>query len=265
MSEEARDFFEDQDSLEAYENFKRSVQEGEFRYFDVAEYEAIIDYLLEEGDYETVVIAIEQAMAIHPSALTVRLRYAQSLINNGEPEAAAEELQFLERMDPYNPDIFLMKGMALLMLDHTPAAERSFRNAIRLAGDDLDDIYYHIGSTYVSAGNIESAILYFEKSFVENPENESLLNDLGYFNDQLGYPEKSIYYYNLYLDIDAFNPAVWFNLGIAYNRTGQFEKALEAYDFTLALNDHFHHALFNKANSLANMERYKEAVEAYRE
>lgn len=265
MSDEARDFFEDQDSLEAYESFKRSVLEGEFRYFDVVEYESIIDFLLEEGDYETANLAIDQAMSIHPSALPVRVRYAQSLINKGDPESAVDELDLLENLDPYNPDLFLMRGTALLMLDDALTAEESFRKAIQLAGDDLDEIYYHIGSAYVPAGNLESAIRYFEKSFRENPENEPLLNDLGYFNDQLGFPAKSIYYYNLYLDLDAFNPAVWFNLGIAYNRTGEFEKALEAYDFTLALNSNFHHALFNKANSLANMERYKEAVEAYRE
>lgn len=45
----------------------------------------------------------------------------------------------------------------------------------------------------------------------------------------------------------------------------QFEKALEAYDFTLALRETFYHAIFNKANSLANLERYKEAISAYRE
>ncbi len=265
MSDEASDFFEDQDSLEAYENFKRSVQDGEFRYFDVVDYESIIDFLLEEGDYETAVIAIDQAMIIHPSALPMRIRYAQSLINKGDPEAAVEELEILGNLDTYNPDIFLMSGTSYLMLDDLQKAGESFGKAIQLAGEDLDDIYYHIGSAYVSAGNLEYALRYFEKSFRENPENELLLNDLGYFNDQLGFSDKSIYYYNLYLDLDAFNPAVWFNLGIAYNRIGEFEKALEAYDFTLVLNNNFYHALFNKANSLANLERYKEAVEAYRE
>lgn len=93
------------------------------------------------------------------------------------------------------------------------------------------------------------AILYFERSFRVDPENEMVLNDLGYFYDQLGYPEKSIRFYNLYLDLDPFNPAVWFNLGIAYNRTSRFEKALEAYEYCLALNESFYHAIFNKANS----------------
>jgi tetratricopeptide (TPR) repeat protein len=43
-----------------------------------------------------------------------------------------------------------------------------------------------------------------------------------------------------------------------------FEKALKAYDFTLALDKRFYHAIFNRANSLANLEKYRDAILNYK-
>jgi len=264
MNGEPEDFFDEQDSLDAYIRFRNSLVSGVDQYFDVAEFESIIDSLMDEGDLEALDMAIRQAITIHPDSVTIRLFYVQALINRGEPEKALKELHFPEKVEKSNPDIFMMKGTSFLMLNEPQKAESSFKKAIRLAGDDLDDILYHIGSSYVPYGDIETAVKYFEQSYKENPQNESVLNDLGYFCDQLGFSAKSIRYYNLYLDIDPFNPAVWFNLGIAYNRTLKFESALDAYDYTLALDSRFYHAIFNRANSLANLERYNEAIEAYR-
>lgn len=265
MSDDDREYYDEQDAQAAYDRFRDSLREGAFRYFDVVEFEGIIDNLMDEGDYENAHVAIEHAMTIHPSALPVRIRYAQYLINKGKTKDALEELAFLEKVDSENPDIFLMQGTSHLLEGSREKAESSFRKAVAFAGEEVADILYHIGTSWISVGNLEMAILYFERSFRVDPENEMVLNDLGYFYDQLGYPEKSIRFYNLYLDLDPFNPAVWFNLGIAYNRTSRFEKALEAYEYCLALNESFYHAIFNKANSLANLERYREAIAAYRD
>lgn len=84
-----------------------------------------------------------------------------------------------------------MMGTAHLMLEQQSMAESQFAKAVDLAGDELDDVLYHIGTSWLPAGNIEMAIRYFEQSFSVNPENEMLLNDLGYFYDQLGFAEKA--------------------------------------------------------------------------
>lgn len=260
-----RDFFDDQFAPEGFDLLMGSLKDGNYRYFDVSEYEEFIDYLNAGGDFERSELVITLALQTHPNANSLKIRFAQALLNRGEPEKARLELEALGSSPNEEPEFSLLMGNCYLMEENGPAASESFKKAIRNAGEELDDVLYQVGSSYVSAGEIQEAVNYFERSFEENPENDYVLNDLGYFYDQLGFPEKSIYYYNLYLDIDPFNPAVWFNLGIACNRLGQFEKALEAYDFTLALSDDFFHALFNKANSLANLERFKEAVVCYRD
>ncbi len=264
MNRETGDFFEENEVPEVYFRFRKSLLSGTSQYFDVSEFEILIDYLEDEGDFENINTAIRQAVKIHPDSVALRLRFAQSLIASGEPEMALHQLHFLEKIETDDPEIFLLKGTSFLMMNQLSEAETSFKTAIRKAGSDLSEILYQIGTSYIPYGDIHAAVRYFERSYRQNSENEQVLNDLGYFSDQLGFPEKSIRYYNLYLDLDPFNPAVWFNLGIAYNRTSKFEKAIEAYDYALALNSRFYHAMFNKANALANLERFNEAIQAYR-
>ncbi|MCF6358640.1 MAG: hypothetical protein L3J54_12635, partial [Draconibacterium sp.] len=77
---EERENYRDDDLIEAVNRFKRSLISGRTKYFDVAEFESIVEQLLEEGDYKGSKIAAEQGIHIHPNAVTLQLKYAQVLI-----------------------------------------------------------------------------------------------------------------------------------------------------------------------------------------
>ncbi len=266
MYEEEKDFFYgEEDSSEALNKFKRSLITGSKRYFDVSEFEEIVEYLLEEGDINASEIAARQGIQIHPNAETLHLKYAQVLLNNGKFKDAITHLDLVEKVEPANPDVHLIKGSAWLARGDEARAGRSFRKAIKTAGEEVDDILYHIGTAYIQVGDIPTAILNFEKALVANPDNEMALFELGFFCDQQGDYKKSISYYNRYLDIDPFNYSTWFNMGITQNKAGNYGKAVEAYEFALALNDDFKHAVFNIANAYANEGKYREAIKKYYE
>jgi tetratricopeptide (TPR) repeat protein len=262
---EERDNYWDDDTLEAVNRFKRSLISGSHKYFDVAEFEAIVEQLLDEGDLNGSEIAAEQGIKIHPNALPLQLKYAQILINKGHYEKSLKYLYTAEKVDSTNADVHLLKGSAQMVMGKEADALISFTKAVKYAGAEVDDIYYQIGSTYVQIGNIPKAIHYFEKAAKANPFNDLALYDLGFFYDQEDKLKKSIKYYNLYLDLDPFNQYVWFNLGTVYNKIDSHDKAIEAYEFAYALNDEFHMALFNIGNALANAEKYEEAIEKYKE
>jgi tetratricopeptide (TPR) repeat protein len=264
MMEERENYWDDE-ILEAVNRFKRSLISGSTKYFDVAEFEGIVEQLLEEGDLQGSEIAAEQGIKIHPNAVPLQLKYAQILINKGLYEKSLIYLQIAEEVDSKNPDVHLLKGSAQMVMGNETDALLSFRKAIKYAGVDIDEILYQIGSTYVQVGNIPKAIYYFEKTVRANPFNDLALYDLGFFYDQENKLKKSVRYYNKYLDIDPFNQYVWFNLGTVYNKMENHGKAIEAYEFAHALNDNFHMALFNIGNALANDERYQEAIDKYKE
>ncbi len=264
MMEESDNYWDD-DIIEAVNRFKRSLISGRTKYFDVSEFEGIVEQLLEEGDLQSSEIAAEQGIKIHPNSVPLQLKYAQILINKGLFKKSLKYLKIAEKVDPNNSEVHLLKGSAQMITGKETEALLSFRNAIKYAGADIDDILYQIGSTYIQVGNIPKAIYYFEKTVKANPYNDQALYDLGFFHDQENNFSKSIYYYNLYLDFDPFNHYVWFNLGTVYNKTEDHEKAIEAYEFAFALNHEFFIALFNIGNALANIGRYNEAIEKYHE
>jgi len=265
MSEDERNQFSEEEIGEALNRFKKSLISGRTSYFDVSEFEGIVEHLLEEGDINASEIAAKQGIQIHPNAIALHLKYAQVLLNKGKFEAALKQLKFVENVESGNPDVYLIQGSAWLVMGEMENAKNAFRNAIKYAGNDIDEIYYHIGSAYVQSAEVRIAIEYFEKAVQQNPKNEVALYELGFFCDQIGEFDKSIKYYNRYLDIDPFNYSTWFNLGITLNRAGNHEKAIEAYEYALTLNDEFHQSIFNIANAHANAGNYREAIKKYTE
>lgn len=263
MSEEERDYFRGEEIGDALTQFKDSLISGRKRYFDVTQFEAIVEHLMDEGDLNSSEVAAMQGLQIHPDAVSLKLKYGQVLLSKGRYEQAMKYLDLAEQVEENNPDVHLIKGSAWLILGEDRAAERSFGKAVKTAGSEEDDILYHIGAAYVQAGEVKKAVSFFEKALQKNPKNETALYELGFFSDMRGDFRKSIEYYNRYLDIDPFNYSTWFNLGITYNKAGRYEKAVEAYEYALILNDEFHQALFNIGNANANNGDFQKAIKNY--
>ncbi len=257
--------YRDEDIVGAVNRFKRSLVSGMTKYFDVAEFEGIVEQLLDEGDFNGAEIAAKQGIQIHPNAISLQLKHAQVLISRGEFKEALEMLSMIEKIEMNSPDLHLLKGSAQMMTDNETEALLSFKKAIKYAGSEIDDILYNISSAYIQVGEIPKALYYLEKTIKANPKNEMALYDLGFFYDQTGKYKKSISFYNKYLDLDPFSHAVWFNLGTVFNKTNKHKKAIEAYEFALALKDDFYMALFNIGNAFANSEKYEKAIEKYKE
>jgi len=265
MDQEDRNYFDEDSISGVLDRFKSSLVTGRKDYFDVSDFERIVDYFLDEGDINSSEIAARQGIQIHPGAVQLHLKYAQVLLAKGQYANALEYIELAENLESANPDVYIIKGSACLVLGEDKKAEKAFQTALHKSGYDKEDILCSIGSAYVEAGVTEKAVSYFEKALMINPENEMALYELGFFNDQKGNFDKSIEYYDRYLDIDPFNHSVWFNLGISYNKSGSFEKAIEAYEFAQVLNEKFIQTLFNIGNAYANMGKFAEAITKYKE
>ena len=265
MDEDARDFYENEEILEAVKRFRKMTKDGSFEYFDVFEIEGMVDYFLDEGKIKLANKAIENGLEIHPASTSLQIKKAQILLVEGKAEESFDLINLAEKIEKTNPDVFLIKGSALIMLGMVTEAIEAYEQSIRYNYDDTDDLLYNISITLSQAGETDKAIDFLERAYKVNPENELVLYELGYCYDKKQDFEKSIVYYNHYLDIDPFNASVWYNLGITYNRIGQHDEAVNAYDYSIAIQDNFEQAYFNKANALSNSNRYEEAVKCYKE
>ncbi|MEL7586063.1 MAG: tetratricopeptide repeat protein [Prolixibacteraceae bacterium] len=265
MDEDARDFYDNEEILEAAKRFRKMIKNESFEYFDVFEIEGMVDYFLDEGKIELARQALSNGLDIHPASTSLQIKKAQMLLVEGNTDECLELIHIAEKIEDSNPDVFLIKGSALIMLGQIDEAIQAYERSILFSYEDTDDMLYNISVTLGQAGETDKAIEFLERAFAINQKNELVLYELGYCYDKKQDFDKSIYYYNCYLDVDPFNASVWYNLGITYNRTGRHEEAVDAYDYSIALQDNFEQAYFNKANALSNSNRYEDAVKCYQE
>lgn len=256
--------FED-DIKNAVQKFERMKKNNENLFFDVVEFETIIDYYIENNNsnkaFEAATLATEQ----HPNSMSIQLRKARVLLDKGRAVEALRILKHLESIEPGNHEIYVAKGTALGMLGDIQGAKKMFDFALTLDSDDTGNILFSITSVLQNLNYYEYLIPYMRQLIDLEPDFYAHLYDLAYAYEKTGDFENSIIYYRKYLEEEPFSDSAWYNLGIIYNKLEQYSDALEAYDYALVINSQNTFAIFNKGNILSNLDRYAEAIPVYHE
>jgi tetratricopeptide (TPR) repeat protein len=265
MEEDRYGFSYEEEVKHVVQKFERMKNNNEKYFFDVIEFETIIDYYMESNNsskaYEAAKIASEQ----HPYSLSIQLRKARVLLDKGRAVEALRLLKKLENIEPGNFELYIAKGTALGMLGDIQGAKKMFDYSLTLDLEDRENILFAITSVLQNLNYYEHLIPYMLQLIELEPDFKAYHYDLAYAYEKTDDYENSIKYYLLYLDEDPFSDSAWYNLGIIYNKLEMYDKAMDAYDFALAINSQNTFALFNKGNILNNTERYSEAIPVYLE
>lgn len=265
MEEEKYGLVPDSEVEEVILRFENMKKNNEACYFDVIEFETIIDYYLDCNDPVKAFEAMSLACDMHPNSVPIQIRRARVLIEKGKAIEALSIIRRIENIEPGNYEIDICKGTALAMLGDITGAQGSFNQALESDAEDEETILYSITSVLQNLNYYEQMIPYLLRLADMEPDFIAHIYDLAYAFEKKGDYEKSIRYYNRYLEEEPNSDSAWYNLGIIYNKTGDYDNALVAYDYALAINPSNTFALFNKANILSNLERFSEAMEVYRE
>jgi tetratricopeptide (TPR) repeat protein len=266
MGEERDWLYESDEVLDSIRRFEDMIKKRAQYFFDVHEFEEIINYYIDTNSFSKAVSAAEYGYRMYPGSTIIQLKIAHLLIDRGKAAESIGILNKIEKIEQSNYEVYILKGSAYNILGKTTEAMRHFDKAVSLSHkDNRDTILYNIGLSFENQNNYESAIHYFEDAYKLDPTNSIILYDLAYCYDHLNKYDKSIYYYNKFIDEDPYSEHAWFNLGTVYNKAQMFDEAIEAYDFAIAINENYSSAYFNKANILSNLERYKDALPEYLE
>jgi tetratricopeptide (TPR) repeat protein len=258
-------FWYDDEVLSSVSRYEEMLKKRTNCFFDVHEFEDIIDYYLDSENIAEAATAANYAARMYPLASSIQLRMAEILIDKSQPVKALSLLNKLEHLESGEYGIYLLRGAALNMIGKPREAQRQFEKAISMADENKAEVLYNIGMSFERINQHNIALKYFMKVHAMEPENYFVFYDLAYCYERLDQIDKSIVYYHKYLDEDPFSEYVWYNLGIVYNKKDDNEKALEAYDFAIAINPEYSSAFFNKANTLSSLEHHHEAIETYQE
>jgi tetratricopeptide (TPR) repeat protein len=265
MEEDRFGFAHEEDIEEVVERFERMKKNNENYFFDVSEFEAIIDFYFDTNNPSKAYDAADAAVHQHPNSVSIQLRQARVLLDRGRAVETLRILKKLESIEPGNFEIYLTKGTALGMLGDINGAKKMFDQALSLEHEETDNILYTITSILQNLNYYDQMIVYMHKLIELEPDFFSHYYDLAYAYEKVGDTENAVKYYELYLQEEPFSDSAWYNLGIIHNKQGNYKGALEAYDYSLAINPQNTFALFNKGNILSNEEQFSEALEIYLE
>jgi tetratricopeptide (TPR) repeat protein len=265
MEDDKFGFSYEEEVKHAVQKFERMKKNNENYFFDVIEFETIIDFYLESNNQARAVEAATIATRQHPNSVSIQLRKARVLLEKGRAVETLKILKKLESIEPGNHEIYIAKGTALGMLGDITGAKKMFDFALTQDSEEIENILFVITSVLQNLNYYETLIPYMIRLMEMAPGYHAHLYDLAYAYEKVQDFDNSINYYKEYLEEEPFSDSAWYNLGIIYNKLEQFEKAMEAYDYSLAINDQNTFALFNKGNILSNLDRYEEAIPVYHE
>lgn len=265
MSEKNEPIFENEEFLILLQKYEMMKNSTNSTFFDVEEFEQIIDYYLDEFLYDKAAEAAEIGTIQHPASVEIKYKIVHIYLEQGMGKKALEMLDQLPRWEHSNSEFFYLYGTALCLTGKIHDAEKNFDTGLTLSTEDNFEALLNISIAFENARHFHLAIKYLEKAHAISPDYLSVLYDLGYFYERLDQYKKSIEYYQRYLDIDPFSENVWYNLGVAYFKLEQYSKAIEAYDYSIAINPDYASAYFNKANTYGSTEEYDKAIETISE
>ncbi len=265
MSENREQVFENEEFqvlLRKYEDMRSGTQSI---FFDVEEFEQIIDYYLDDFQYDEAREAADLGNRQHPASVEIKYKFIHIYIEQGQAKKALALLDEIPVWEENNPERYFLKGTALCLTGKLKESEAQFDRGLELSGEETFEALINISIAFENVRHFELALKYLLQAYHQQAENLSVLYDLGYFYDRLHKFDESLKYYQQYLDLDPYSDNVWYNIGIVYHKMEQFEKAVEAYEFSIAINPDYASSYFNKASVWVNAGNYEKAISTYRE
>jgi tetratricopeptide (TPR) repeat protein len=241
--EDPFDQYPDPETLLLAQRFEQMIKEGQHFFFDVDEFEELIDYYLFNNETRKAESCIKASLKQHPANTNLLLKKVQYLINTDRNDKALNILNDLEGVDYSDFEIHLAKGNLYSQLDKSEKAIEEYNLAVDQA-EDTDEVLSNIAFEYENLGKYDKAIEYLILAIGHNPLNEAALYELSFCYEISQQTDKAVTFLSAYVDKHPFSKAAWFNLGIAYSNLELFEKAIDAYDYSIAIDETFASAYF---------------------
>jgi tetratricopeptide (TPR) repeat protein len=122
----------DDDALTLVSRFEEMVKAETLYYFDVHEFESIIDHYIEKSNLSEAVKVSNIANKQHPAAISLQIKKAQILVDRGQHLEALAILKKVQSIESTNKEIFLLKGNIYNLLGKHHSAKIQFDQALEI-------------------------------------------------------------------------------------------------------------------------------------
>ena len=253
--------------LQKVVQFEDMLSEKSFTFFDVEDYENIIDYYIDLELNDKVLAALDFGLNQFPNDLTLSLIKVDVLNSKQLVDDSFMLLKSLEQFYPNNIDVLYNLGKIYAITDKIQTAKIYFENAVNLirVNDSYNDLLSDIAYEFLQIGQNTQAIHVMKRIMEIKPEDESTLMELGIAYHESGLLQEAIIYFTEFIDNNPYSHIAWFNLGTLHNVKEDWKEALFAFDMCLVINEKFTAAHYGKANSYIQEKEFQSAIDTFNE
>jgi len=182
-----------------------------------------------------------------------------TLLSSGNSRKSVEVGIRLVCVAPNDAILHNLLGIAYFQLNRFDAAERYFRNAIRLR-PNYPEAYGNLGTLLVKKEHYKNALPFLEKAFSQNPNIPEANNSMGIALHNLGRSQESFKYLEAAISgnakyVDAYNTK-----GCILKDLGDFNAAIDTFEVALKIDNSDTELLTNLAYSLMQANKEHEAI-----
>lgn len=253
-----------EDKTELISRFETMLKDGSADFFDSSSWEDIIDYYLQNMQYEKAGIAAAMAMDTYPSSPELSLICAEAFIYDGNTERAGSLLDSLEVLYSNNPEFLVAKGMYFSSLKNSKDAIECFLAAYP-DYDDFFQINVLLGEEYAAIGNLGLATKYFQKAVLSNPSDTEAIARLADIYAYSQNHEQAVRFFNRLIDADPYSADAWHQLGVFYCRDEKWDPAIRAFGYAISIDPERTLAYYDLADLYEQREEPAKVIETLKE
>ncbi len=265
MQGDYENLFNGGDFDQLIDRYEEMLKNGNTYYFDVEDFEQILDYYIDVNHLGKALRAVKYAFKLHPYAVSLKIKKAQILLKDKNPNRALTTLNSIEKLEANNNELFITKGHANVMMGNTAQAKKEYSKALDLITDkdEAVDLMQNIAHTFQLVNNFELALSYLINALKLDNDNIFILQDLAYCYEKMDDLASSIVYYKKYLELDPFSENIWYSLGKVHQATGELENAIKAFEFALAINPRSVDSIYEIALLYEENLQFEKAIDYY--
>lgn len=265
MNEGQQHLPERNDQQDCVERYEAMLHRNDHYFFDVEEFELIVEHYLEQNDMRRAKQVLDYANEQHPDSLDLLFCEAHLMMSMGKLTKALSVLDTIGRMEPLNEDVHLHKAGIHSQLRNYRKAIDHYKRALELADEGLDEILLDLAFEYENVEQFDQAIDCLKRALQENPENEAVLYELAYCYDMANAHQAAVVFFRNFTNDNPYCFVAWFNLGNSLAQLDRLEESIEALDYCLAIEERFTAASFSKARNQLLLGDHQGAIVTYQE
>ncbi|OAD45011.1 tetratricopeptide repeat protein [Polaribacter atrinae] len=242
--------------------FESMLKTNAIYFFDLVEFEEIIVHYLDAGKHALAKKAVKLGLQQHPASVDLKLLQVEIYVFEDELDKASILLKIIERLEPNNDEVFIQKATISSKQGNHKDAIELLKKALTFTEDKVD-VWSLLGMEYLYLDDFNNASSTFIKCVEVDFEDYSALYNILYCFDMENKHEEAISYLNGYVEINPYCEVAWHQLGRQYFILEMFEKALASFEYAVLIDESFIGGYLEKAKTLEQLGRYKEAIDNY--